>query len=314
MYYKHLQTVTVVMFPRLNIVQFPALAKFGLLHLVTNNVIIWIFAIVQESIHEIHEAVEHEEEASHHENVVSEHHEECKKEEHFNNFLGDTLKTVSPILFPFLIEFVLIGATIFYEMWHHVGPYPGPDKLADSRIHKPHPRTYISKINTKHSLLGFFLGIFVAVINFVNLGIFYRFSDKDDSIDEYIGDITNTAINLTGIVASIIGLVQIQKVPFKTKEEESSLDIIVLNISSFFMYLYACLTLIVGFATFDEEIPSELIIINGMVDIIHVTCQVTFLLHLLQKVCHIFFQSHKKSFITSNFYFIVCGNLGLGLR
>ena len=109
---------------------------------------------------------------------------------------------------------------------------------------------------------------------------------KDDSIDEYIGDITNTAINLTGIVASIIGLVQIQKVPFKTNEEESSLDVNILNISSFFMYLYACLTMVVGFSYLytEDHSPSEVIIINGMVDIVHVICQVTFLVHLLEKV------------------------------
>ncbi len=41
--------------------------------------------------------------------------------EHHNNILGDALLHSSPYLYPFVIEFALIGASVSFIMWRHVG-------------------------------------------------------------------------------------------------------------------------------------------------------------------------------------------------
>ena len=46
-------------------------------------------------------------------------HAECMKDH--NGMLGYVLVRSSPYLYPFVIEFMLIGASVFYLMWLHVG-------------------------------------------------------------------------------------------------------------------------------------------------------------------------------------------------
>ncbi len=38
-----------------------------------------------------------------------------------NNILGDALLKSSPYLYPFVIEYVLMGASVLFIMWRHVG-------------------------------------------------------------------------------------------------------------------------------------------------------------------------------------------------
>jgi hypothetical protein len=42
-------------------------------------------------------------------------------EEFRQNILGDLIKTTSPFLYPFIIEFALIGASVAYLMSNHIG-------------------------------------------------------------------------------------------------------------------------------------------------------------------------------------------------
>jgi len=293
-----LQVVAIVRYPRLNISKFPVVAKFGLMHLVTTNAIIWIHTVVKESMHELVEAEEIELEHRHHHHerignescwveylkkVVEEHHGECRDEEHFNNFLGDALIKASPFLFAFIIEFSLIGGTVFYATWCHIGPKS--NQVDVNKSQKPNPKSFISKIDWSHSLSGFLFGLFVALMNFVNLGIFFHLISTENVGDEFVSDVTNTLLNMLGIVACIAGLIQIQNLGHKQEEEENSLDLSMLNISGFFMYFYACLTIVVGFnATDIKGASNELIVINGIMEVFYVTLQITFLTNLLQKM------------------------------
>ena len=43
----------------------------------------------------------------------------CDHSEHFT-VIYSYLRASTPILFAFIIEFTLIGATVFYNMWTHV--------------------------------------------------------------------------------------------------------------------------------------------------------------------------------------------------
>jgi hypothetical protein len=42
-------------------------------------------------------------------------------EEYRTNLLGDVIKEASPYIYPFTIEFALIGASVFYLMSNHIG-------------------------------------------------------------------------------------------------------------------------------------------------------------------------------------------------
>lgn len=90
------------------------------------------------------------------------------------DILGDTLHHSSPFLYPFVIEYVLIGASVLFIMWRHVGKRhrEGPNKAA-AVIHRPNPRRFVAKGDCSHSLLGFIAGLVVFAVGVINLSLFF---------------------------------------------------------------------------------------------------------------------------------------------
>lgn len=42
-----------------------------------------------------------------------------------NPIMGTIVSDSAPYLYPFIIEYSLIGAAVIYVMWKHIGRYPG---------------------------------------------------------------------------------------------------------------------------------------------------------------------------------------------
>lgn len=40
------------------------------------------------------------------------------------NIMGNIVQDSAPYLFPFIIEYSLIGAAVIYVMWRHIGRHP----------------------------------------------------------------------------------------------------------------------------------------------------------------------------------------------
>ena len=105
------------------------------MHVVSTNIILWIRTLIKESLEEIEE---YEESVTEHGTklrtesadqcdfllermkVMEKMGEDCK--EFSRNFLrDDILILTSPYLFPFIIEYSLIGASVAYIMSNHIG-------------------------------------------------------------------------------------------------------------------------------------------------------------------------------------------------
>ena len=111
------------------------------MHVVATNVILWIRTLIKESLHEIVESekilgeINWVHAAAHagggskagdgcnlffdRIREAEEDDEACKDSR--NEILGEALHESSPYLFPFVIEYVLIGASVLFVMWRHVG-------------------------------------------------------------------------------------------------------------------------------------------------------------------------------------------------
>ena len=137
-----LQITTIVTFPRLNLDPGLGVPHFGLMHLVATNVVLWIRTVIKESMMEFEEL--EEEEGLKEENIIETSSEEqgvCDQ----NHFVSELLRASTPILFAFIIEFALIGATVFYNMWHHVLPHEQADTAYDQLSYKPNIIEFILK-------------------------------------------------------------------------------------------------------------------------------------------------------------------------
>jgi len=259
---------------------------FGLMHLVSTNLIIWIKTVIKESILEFNEAQEKAEKDSDHHHLVEQHHGNASDISPAEDYIFKIVRGSSPILYAFIIEFALIGATVFYNMWHHVHPYKKTGMKFDGKLpEKPHMKAVIAKTDWSHSIFGVGTGLIIVLLNIVTLCVFFRIASEEDVVDEYIEKITRCVTNSYGIVATIIAVVQIQKLVDKTEPEETSVDVFLLNLGGSFSYIYMCFTVVVGlFTTNIVDIPGSLHVVNGIIDILQITLQIVFTNMLLKKV------------------------------
>ena len=155
-----LQVVVVILYPRLNINLGHGLPHFGLMHLVATNLVIWLRTVIKETLHQMEanhftqkEKPEHghHSDSSHHggHKPESSHHaatdlDLCREKYHDDDFVSGVLNASSPFLYAFIIEFSLVGGTVFYNTWnniHQLKGYEVPSSLVRKVVSKTHHGT-----------------------------------------------------------------------------------------------------------------------------------------------------------------------------
>ena len=278
------------------------------MHLVATNVILWIKTVIEESMHE-YEELKKEDGLTEVESE-SEEEGECKTPQ--SHVLVQVIKTLTPVLFAFIIEFALIGATVFYNMWHHIQPHELAETSYDQLSFKPNIREFITKkTDWRNSLYGGVAGLFVLGINIISLGLFLHFSDDHSPVDEYIEKSVRIITNSFGIIATIFGFWQFQRMKRKSKEEDMAVDKFLLNLGAGFTFVYMSLTVSVGiFHQNREGFPSSLIIGNGVLSVTQIILQLVFINLILDLVNRAEDDSHPGRQFTT---FLVLLNFSLWL-
>ncbi|CAM6055213.1 unnamed protein product [Sphagnum tenellum] len=224
-----------------------------------------------------------------------EHREECKN--FTTDILGGAFARAAPYLYPFVIEYALIGASVMYLMWLHVGKMPTLQHLGSSKvevgvIRKPKPLEFLRKGDWTHSWKGMLMGLVVFVLAVVNLGLFFGMAGQntDQDLSEYYSKAVNTALNMIGITGVVMGFGQIQRLPSNPDfglqlKAGDLLDMGLLRFTAFFSYLYHNFTVISG-ALGEQHagFPSALHVINGVVEVAQITTQIIFIMELKKKV------------------------------
>lgn len=311
LFFVFLQAFVIFTYPRLNLLWHQLINKYGTMHIVATNIILWIRTLIKESLEEIAE-IEHEHESARSINesemqTLGHAHNECnqflesiKKSEHAeeaclefkNDILGKAIERTTPYLYPFIIEFALIGASVTFIMSSHIGKRPAHPEVVPNRVRKPNIKKFLEKKDFSHSLKGIIAGLVILTIALVNLTLFFGLDVHEHTEDaaEKLSKISNTIINLLGIVGLVIGIAEIQQLNFKYPDKhhmssEMDLDMKLLRFTSLFAYIYMIFTIITGvFHTNIIEFPNELHVVNGCVSIIQITMQIAFIDNLKHKV------------------------------
>ncbi|XP_023324548.1 uncharacterized protein LOC111698436 isoform X2 [Eurytemora carolleeae] len=191
-----------------------------------------------------------------------------------NNIIYKVLKESTPVLFPFIIEFSLIGCTMFFSMWKHVG-----FKQDSLDIYSLNIKRYIQNIDWSNSLRGFLLGLCVLALNIINLSLFFTLQDARDNTDEYIAKLINTFINLVGIGGCIVASYKIQKL--KDKKIDDGFDSVLLSLSGFFLIVYSLLEITVGVYGFQSKsttmVRHSIQVFNGVLSTLATLVQIVFI-------------------------------------
>jgi len=301
-----LQAYVIFTYPRLNIQCHKLLNRFGTMHLFALNIIMWFRTLIRESIEEIVEFEEKESKLKHQETAchslldmlhkAEEEREICNEYRH--DILGDVAVAAVPYLYPFMIEFALIGASVALIMSKHIGK-PKNWHLMSRVMRKPQPKVFMRKTDWSHSSKGLTVGLMVLAAAVVNLSLFFGLDGHEHSKDEaeLLSKISNTVMNAVGIVACLIGIAHIQKLADDKEgdddddEEEESFDLdeALLRFGSVFSFLYAIFTIITGSFSdhiedkVDEDFPQQLHTLNGLVEIIQIVLQIIFIHNLKAK-------------------------------
>ena len=312
-------------YPRLNIHMNRGVSHMGLMHLVATNLIVWFRIILKESIIHYSDYKIHSEMQTKSFDTtantrsfntsrtggkfINENKDKmrCAEAYHDNDFVEDILTDVSPFLLCFIIEFVLIGATVFWNTWNNVHNLTEDEinEMKRQSLKKPQLCATIGKTNWSHSKKGTMCGLFVFLLTLLEIMIFYAIKQDKPSFAsgpghqtflEYAGKVVFTVLNTSGFCATVFGIIQIQWLPDKKKEEieGGSMELFLLKIGTCFIFIYNCLTITIGvigeFSVQTDEKPSDsgraLHMTHGIIEIMAVILQTIFihLLHLKVKL------------------------------
>ena len=279
-----LQVTVIILYPRLNIELGKGLPHLGLMHLVATNLTIWLRTVIKETLHEME---------SHY--LTSTDHSKlghCRHKYHHDDFVASVLAASSPFLYAFIIEFSLVGGTVFYNTWNNIHILTREERLVITRtssraemIKRPNLCATLAKTNWSQSTIGTVGGCLVLVLTLMDLVMFLTTTTHDKDIPfEYLGKILNTSINFLGFLAAVVAFFKIQKLSERrTPQENNTVDLFLLDFGVFFLYIYSCLTITVGLFNPSQPIPGSVHVINGVTEIMAVTAQTVLIHQLLLK-------------------------------
>lgn len=78
--------------------------------------------------------------------------------------MGTIVQDAAPYLFPFIIEYSLIGAAVIYVMWKHIGRHPRWPHLAEADLER-RLEAMLSRRAVALAHAGNFLSIVILILN-----------------------------------------------------------------------------------------------------------------------------------------------------
>ncbi|XP_017884240.1 proton channel OtopLc isoform X6 [Ceratina calcarata] len=215
------------------------------------------------------------------------------------NIMGTIVQDAEPYLFPFIIEYSLIGAAVIYVMWKHIGRHPRwPHQMEadlERRLEAMLSRRAVALAHAGHTRVdcvgaskGLFFGLLLLVGSLICLILFFVLIHHPDFglIAIYLADVSHCVLMVFSIVAIIVGFIRVQSLKFKA-EEQSDLNDILLRVSGFGLFVYAVFSVIAGsLAAFTHE-PNLLVMLTGLLSVAQVILQMLFIADVSRRRVHL---------------------------
>ncbi|XP_066245321.1 proton channel OtopLc isoform X11 [Euwallacea similis] len=213
------------------------------------------------------------------------------------NIMGTIVQDSAPYLFPFIIEYSLIGAAVIYCMWKHIGRNPRYVTQEDlehrleimlSRRAVAIAQAQQGRVDCVGASKGLFFGLLMLVASLICLILFFVLIHHKELglLAIYLADVSHCVLMVLSIIAIIIGFIRVQNLKFKT-EEQSDLNDILLRVSAFGLFTYAVFSVIAGhYNAFTVE-PNMLVMVTGVLSILQVVLQLLFIADVSRRRVHL---------------------------
>ncbi|KMQ93604.1 Otopetrin-2 [Lasius niger] len=215
------------------------------------------------------------------------------------NIMGSIVQDAAPYLFPFIIEYSLIGAAVIYVMWKHIGRHPRwphqTEADLERRLEAMLSRRAVALAHAGHTRVdcvgaskGLFFGLLLLVGSLICLILFFVLIHHPELglLAIYLADVSHCVLMALSIIAIIIGFIRVQGLKFKA-EEQSDLNDILLRVSAFGLFIYAVFSVIAGsLAAFTHE-PNLLVMVTGLLSVAQVVLQMLFIADVSRRRVHL---------------------------
>ncbi|KAJ8679318.1 hypothetical protein QAD02_015105 [Eretmocerus hayati] len=215
------------------------------------------------------------------------------------NIMGNIVKDAAPYLYPFIIEYSLIGAAVIYVMWKHIGRHPRWPHQAEAdlerRLEAMLSRRAVALANAGQGRMdcvgaskGLFFGLLLLVGSLICLILFFVLIQhpKFGLLAIYLADVSHCVIMGLSIFAIIIGFCRVRHLKFKA-EEQSDLNDILLRVSGFGLFIYATFSVIAGVLGNIYHEPNLLVLITNALAIGQVFLQLLFIADVSRRRVHL---------------------------
>ncbi|KAB7507247.1 Otopetrin-1 [Armadillidium nasatum] len=239
--------------------KFGQIARFGFMHLVATNLALWVRMVVWESANDSMTLLD---ERSTYDIGLSKIGTTCPRISFFRiakteqvlsqqQHIGRALINSQQYLFPFIIQYSLIAASVTYIMWCNVGKERlrklgnSCKAISESSIEKRSKGHW--KVDCRSSSKGLFLGLLVLVGGIVILIIFFVMKNQNDFRENlfWMSNGTMMIIFSLSIIATIFGFIQIPKLSVTTTQP-LDLDRLLLSVTVIGVYIFSIFGMIVG--------------------------------------------------------------------
>uniref|UniRef100_A0A1B6DFE4 Otopetrin n=1 Tax=Clastoptera arizonana TaxID=38151 RepID=A0A1B6DFE4_9HEMI len=213
------------------------------------------------------------------------------------NIMGNIVQDSAPYLFPFIIEYSLIGAAVIYVMWRHIGRharYVGEEDL-EQRLEVMLSRRAVAmahanagKMDCVGASKGLFFGLLLLVGSLICLILFFVLIHHPQLglLAIYLADVSHCALMGLSIFAIIIGFIRVQSLKFRN-DEQSDLNDILLRVSAFGLFVYAVFSVIAGSLNAMTSEPNLLVMITGILAVVQVILQLLFIADISRRRVHL---------------------------
>jgi hypothetical protein len=196
------------------------------------------------------------------------------------NIMGTIVQESAPYLFPFIIEYSLIGAAVIYVMWKHIGRNPRyvTQEDLEHRLEVMLSRRAVALAHAQQGRVdcvgaskGLFFGLLLLVGSLICLILFFVLIHHPNFklLAIYLADVSHCVLMVLSIIAIIIGFIRVQSLKFKS-EEQSDLNDILLRVSAFGLFIYAVFSVIAGHLNAFTNESNLLVMITGILSVVQV--------------------------------------------
>ncbi|RZC34629.1 uncharacterized protein BDFB_008366, partial [Asbolus verrucosus] len=213
------------------------------------------------------------------------------------NIMGTIVQDSAPYLFPFIIEYSLIGAAVIYVMWKHIGRNPRyvTQEDLEHRLEVMLSRRAVAlaqaqqgRVDCVGASKGLFFGLLLLVGSLICLILFFVLIHHPNFklLAIYLADVSHCVLMVLSIIAIIIGFIRVQSLKFKT-EEQSDLNDILLRVSAFGLFIYAVFSVIAGHLNAFTNESNLLVMITGILSVLQVILQLLFIADVSRRRVHL---------------------------